>query len=262
MPVDPTESDVAYLRRIGQVIDYAHTELGMKFAVIVCPNTIGNEKASQYTYEQRPYFVCEWKVNPADPEQMKAFLQGRKNQLKYLAKADMFVIIDSDPGGYIGSTNEEFVGLMEKQLAIVRRLNPSIELNYWMLMGWENYNRFWAETSKWKPGDPHPRVDWASEAFVETLGLMKERIPEPWALFAYRPTHGEAIDKHGLRHKCLYYPYGAIEGEPTFPLTNLFVGHLAEIAGNYSHEEYPRGIMGNAQTHCIQLPNILINRNV
>ena len=258
MPVEPTDTDVAYLKKIGDVIDYARTELGMKFAVIVCPNTIGNEKSSRYTYETRPYFVCEWKVNPSDPEQMKTFLRGRDNQLKYLAKADMLVIIDSDPGGYIGSTNEEFVSLMEKQLAIVRRHNSDIELNYWMLMGWENYNRFWAETSKWKPGDPHPAVDWASGAFVETLGLMKERIQEPWALFAYRPVHREAIDKHGLREKCLYYPYGAIEGEPTFPLTNLFVDHLAEVVGNYSREEFPRGIMGNAQTHCVQLPNIYL----
>jgi hypothetical protein len=47
------------------------------------------------------------------------------------------------------------------------------------------------------------------------------------------------------------FSYGAIEGEPSFPITN-FGGDGACKAGG---TKAPRGVMGNAQTHCVQLPN-------
>lgn len=47
------------------------------------------------------------------------------------------------------------------------------------------------------------------------------------------------------------FNYGRIEGEPSFPLTN-FGGDSAREGGSAPG---PRGVMGNAQTHCVQLPN-------
>jgi hypothetical protein len=47
------------------------------------------------------------------------------------------------------------------------------------------------------------------------------------------------------------FPYGVIEHEPSFPLT-IFGGDRAVSGGRTGGK---RGIMGNAQTHCIQLPN-------
>lgn len=45
--------------------------------------------------------------------------------------------------------------------------------------------------------------------------------------------------------------YGRIEGESSFPLTN-FGGDTAYTGGQSATA---RGVMGNAQTHCVQLPN-------
>jgi hypothetical protein len=55
----------------------------------------------------------------------------------------------------------------------------------------------------------------------------------------------------GLESKLMSFNYGAIEGEPSFPLTN-FGGPTAYDSGKTIG---PRGAMGNAQTHCVQLPN-------
>jgi hypothetical protein len=66
--------------------------------------------------------------------------------------------------------------------------------------------------------------------------------------------HVKATDQLGLRHKRMHYPYGVIEGEPTFPLTNYHPRAVSEVISRYSTEVYPRGILANSQTHCLQLP--------
>src|SRR2546423_7220381 len=54
-----------------------------------------------------------------------------------------------------------------------------------------------------------------------------------------------------LPTRVISFNYGRIEGEPTFPMGN-FGGNRAYEGGALPG---PRGVMGNAQTHCIQLPN-------
>ena len=152
MPPQPTASDRAFLARTARVIDMAHREFEMQFLLTVGPNVMGNEKASSYAYEQRPYFICERKINPGDPAAVEAMLDARRWQFEPLAAADGLAIIDSDPGGYIGSTNEEFVEVMGRQLAIFRQYNPKIELRYWVWVGWKNYNRFWAQAQQGRRG--------------------------------------------------------------------------------------------------------------
>lgn len=55
-----------------------------------------------------------------------------------------------------------------------------------------------------------------------------------------------------LESRAVFFNYGASEGEPTLPLTN-FGGDNALRAGRATNA---RGVVGNAQTHCLQLPNI------
>jgi hypothetical protein len=50
------------------------------------------------------------------------------------------------------------------------------------------------------------------------------------------------------------FQYGGIEGEPTFPMTN-FATPAAERTGR---EMCGQGTFGNAQTHCVQLPNTFL----
>lgn len=258
MPPVPTPSDRAFLHTIARAIDLAHDRFGMRVAITVCPNTIGNEAAAAHTYRRRPYFTTERQVNPGDPAAVAAFLEGRRRQLAPLARADALAIIDSDPGGYIGSTNDEFVSLMQGQAEVFRGLHPGGELIYWMFIGWENYNRFWAAAQRWQPGDPAPRIECRSEVFIETLRLIDARVLEPWSLFACLPEHVAAVESLGLGDKAMAFPYGLVEGEPTFPLTELDGARLARGLSSPLARACRRGAMANAQTPCLQLPHIAL----
>lgn len=253
MPSEPTASDRVYLQDMGKMIDMAHAEFGMKVIVVATGNCMGNDEAGEYEFQSRPYFGCEKKVNPSDKAEVAQLLKARRNHLSYLANADAITIIDSDPGGFIDSTNEEFADLCTAQTKVFRELNPKGEFIYWMLMGWENYNRFW----KAQRDDPNATADmWDFRGgfdFKVTLEFMKERIPEPWSVFAWLPEHEKAIEATGLRHKAMYYPYGIIEGEPVFPLT--LCNGVANGVPSPECRPYPLGQMGNAQTHCLQLPH-------
>lgn len=253
MPPEPTASDRAFHATLGRMIDLAHVRYGMKVFITAGPNVIGNEKSAAYSFAERPYFVCEKKVNPKNRQEMKVFLRGRRNQLEPLRNADAFVIIDSDPGGYIGSTNDEFVMLLKGQIEAFRSLNPQAELIYWMWFGWEAYNRWWAEMAK--PAAERQPVEWGG--YSEILTLIREHIAEPWSVFVSNQKHFEVTQTSDLMAKRFFNPYGLIEGEPTFPLTNFSPETIYEGLAAYmaAPQHYPRGIMANAQTHCLQLPH-------
>lgn len=255
MPPTPNESDRAFLAKMGEVIRMAQREYAMKVAVVACPNTIGDEKSAAYSFEGRPYFACERKINPKDKAAVEVFVSGRRRQFPAIAHADALAVIDSDPGGYIGSTNDEFVSLMAEQIGAFREVNPRAELIYWMLFGWEGYNRFWAETERWKPGNPPAQVHVTAQCFRTTLSLMQEQIPEPWSLLSSMPAHLEATEAMGLVPKRCHFPYAVIEGEPTFPMTNCDPKSVADRMKGYSPAQFPRGFMANAQTHALQLPH-------
>ena len=255
MPAEPNPSDVAALRLLHEAIDLCHREFGMTASIVLCPNTIGNEKASSYRFRERPYFICEERINPADPIAVDAFLAGRRTQLSFLANADAIAIIDSDPGGYPGSTNKEFVDLVRGQVEVFREHSPGGEFVYWMLAGWESYCRFWARNEEDGEGQGNMWSDWQGDDFIETLTLMNEVIEPPWSVYGWLDKHTSAIRSIGVPGGAMFYPYGAIEGEPTFPLTNWHPETVAQRVAEWDRDVYAKGIMGNAQTHCVQLPH-------
>jgi hypothetical protein len=239
MPSPPTPSDLASLRKLAGVIDRLHAELGLRVYIALCPN-VGpkSDEARKTTFERRHFFACDMRVNPADPEALGQLLQQRRVLLQHIAAADGVVIIDSDPGGYPGSTNTEFVHLLLEHRKLLDSLRPGIELVYWCHVGWPAYGR-WYQTA---------RFNWGTEAeFLEAMGLLKQADPKPWGL-----ANGlKYAAKIGLADKVVSYNYGRIEGEPSMPMTR-FDWQQAYAAGQ---DPGPRGVMGNAQTHCVQLPN-------
>ncbi len=254
MPAEPTRSDVGYLQTLSKAIDLAHGRHGMKTVLVLAGNCIGNEKAADYDFHSRPYFVCEKKVNPKDSAELKHFMDGRKRQLSFLRNADAVAVIDSDPGGFPGSSNEDFANLCRIQADAFRAVNPGGEFVYWMLLGWEGYCKFWTAQRDNPDAVPNLWEYQGDEDYGITLGLLKQRMPEPWSLMCWLPAHEEAVDTLGLRDKALYFPYGVIEGEPVFPLT-VCNTHIAETVTYEALRSHPLGVMGNAQTHCLQLPN-------
>lgn len=255
MPPQPTASDLAFLKRIAQVIDMAHNQFNMKFWITLGPNVMGNEKAANYHYEERPYFICERKVNPADAKSVAELLEARKWQLEPLQQADGLIIIDGDPGGWIGSTDAEFVEMLKGQIGVFRKVHPGAELVYWIWFGWQNYNRFWAEANQLPAGQADPPLHIELPTFISTLNGIKAQIPEPWSLLGAFPQHLEATAATGVGDRMMHIPYGAVEGEPSFPLTNYTPADLKAALLLHPKSTFPRGVMANAQAHCLQLPH-------
>ncbi|MBN2578634.1 MAG: hypothetical protein JXB10_06545 [Pirellulales bacterium] len=242
MPHPLMPSDQAKLEQHRRVIDMAHREFGMKVWIVLCPNLVANDAYARLTtFEKRSYYGSFINVNPADSQAMDAMMARCESLLKPLAEMDGVVIIDSDPGGYPNSTNQEFVDLLIRHRRLLDRLRPgAIELIYWSWVGWQAYGRYHATGE----------FAWGTEPeFLETLGLLKEKNLEPWGL-----ARGlEYAQKLGLESKVIHFHYGAIEGEPNFPMTNF--GPRAGVDPYQAGRTLaPRGAQANAQTHCIQLP--------
>ncbi len=240
IPEPMTPSDRAYLTKLGKVIDMLHEDFHMRAYLVLCPNIRSNNgKDSRALFEKRHYYYCDELVNPGNPVALSSLIRWRETLLKPLQKADGIAIIDSDPGCYPGSTNAEFVHLLAEHRKMFDRLRPGIELIYWMHAGWRGWSRFY-ETGKLLLGTPEEQQD--------TLTQLKAINPEPWGL-----ANGLAYaEKLGISEKVISFNYGRIEAEPSFPMTN-FGGQSAYEGGN---APTARGVMGNAQTCCVQLPNI------
>lgn len=244
MPDPLTPSDEENLEKIAKVIELAHNELDMRVLVVVCPNVIAkNEEARKYTFVERPFFYTDQRVNPADAVAMGKMIEFRKKLFTPLKDADGVLIIDSDPGGYPGSNNVEFVSLLNSHRTMLSELNPEIELYYWIHAGWEAYCNFYA-TAEFKMGEL-PEIH-------EAIRLLAKVNPEPWGLASGRGPH--VADELGMPDRVLSYQYGAIEGEPSFPMTN-FMTERAYLVGK---DMGVRGTLGNSQTHCIQIPNAFL----
>jgi hypothetical protein len=248
MPDPLTPSDQASLAKIGRVIDVLH-ELDMRVLITFSANIIADNHAAEAApFEKRHYFYCNKFVNPGDPVAIQKMVDWRAKLMRPLAKIDGIVIIDSDPGGYPGSTNSEFVNILELHRRAHDQLRPGIELYYWMHVGWEAYCRYY-QTGNFSWGTPAEAVD--------ILTKLKKVNPHPWGITIHTmdpPPNGTDLklaERFGVASTSLAFNYGAIEGEPTFPMTN-FGGNAAYQAGRASA---PGGVVGNAQTHCVQLPN-------
>ncbi len=241
MPRHLTPSDEAHLQKISQVIDFARNELNLRFYLVLCPNLVADDAvAGQAEFEHRHFFHSDLRIDPRNKAAVDEMLARRAEALRPLAKADGVVIIDSDPGGYPGSTNREFVDLLVAHRQMLDTLRPGIELVYWMHAGWPAYSRFYA-TANFKRG--------TESEFREVLGLLKEKNPEPWSLANNLP----AATSLGLQERVVNFRYGQIEQEPQFPFTNFW----EEKAFKGGADRAPRGIVGNAQSHILQLPNTL-----
>ncbi len=240
IPEPMTPSDRAYLTKLGKVIEMLHRDFGMRAYIVICPNIrANNAEAAKATFEKRHYYYSDTHINPGDPAALDSLVKWREQMLQYVKEVDGIAIIDSDPGHYPGSTNAEFVNLLAEHRTMLNRVRPNIELVYWMHAGWRGWSRFY-ETGKLKLGTP--------EELLDTLTQLKAVNPEPWGV-----ANGlQYAEKLGIADKVISFNYGYIEAEPSFPMTNfgsptVYEGGKAPTA---------RGVMGNAQTHCVQLPNI------
>lgn len=252
MPDPLTASDRAHLAKIGRIIDMLHDEFGMAAMITFGPNCRGNDVAAQYAFEDRPFFKTELRTNPGDPAELAALIDFRKRIIaEYLSKADGFVTIDSDPGGYIGSTNAEFVNLLWAHLDMLDEIAPQATLYYWMWMGWERYNHYWA----WVHDLPMPEERSIESNFTEVIDGLLQHPERRWGLLSCNENHHPLIARYNVGNRTIYNPYGEVEYEPTIPLTNYTPERLAQFVQAPERAIMTRGTVANCQTHVAQLPH-------
>lgn len=252
MPDPLAPSDRAFLARIQRVIEMLHEEVGFDVWICFGPNAVGNEKASRYTFEDRPYFETDLRLNPGDPEQVEELFRRRRAVFEYIREADAITVIDSDPGGYIGSTNAEFADLLRNYLDLFMEYNPNAVLFYWMWVGWESYNAFWQHVAE---TGGMPEFNWDKRNWREVVSRMKTFTRQNWGVFASNDLHFDVVEELGVGDRTVFNPYGIIEREPTFPATNYDPHRLAECIGMYFRRPAGLGAMGNSQSHVVQLPH-------
>lgn len=243
VPQPLTESDAANLQKIAKVIEHAQERLRMKVYIVLCPNVSAKDHiARQYTFEKRPFFRTDDRVDPGDPVAFGKLMAWRERLMRPLAHANGIFVIDSDPGGYPGSTLLEFVYILGAHRRMLDRLRPGMELVYWAAHGWESYGKFYS-TAETKYLGKNPDEN------RETIKLIARQPLEPWLVASARGP--DLADSIGFGSKVVAFNYGAIEYEPAFPFT-VFGQERTRKGGA---DRGPRGVIGNSQTHCVQLPN-------
>ena len=173
-----------------------------------------------------------------------------------LAQMDGLLIADSDPGGYPGSSNAEFVNLIAEHRKMLNRLRPGIDLLYFMHVGWDAYCRLYQSGDAGDHG-------WGTPAEAEdVLDRLKKLDLGPWRITTH--TVGEApngttlkmAEKFGMAATAVSFNYGAIEFEPSFPMTN-FGGDMAFRAGKSGA---PGGTIANGQNSLCATPEYICIR--
>lgn len=242
LPNPLSQADRAYLENYHRVIDYAKNRRGMEVFIGECANNVA-ETDGGVPVQQRHYFDVEVLKDPSDAAQLQDIMDNRRNLYEVASNADGYWIIDSDPGGFEGSPESEFVDIMVGNRELIDRHTDkgrNARLAYWMWMGW----------GMGRPMDERQRI------VARTTELMRDRLREPWVLFACWPTHLDAACDLGYIDKSIFFPYSIIEDEPSPPTTRLRFDEMYRQLSDAISTWGIRGAMGNAQTPLVQLPNI------
>src|SRR5579872_3211298 len=178
MPDPLTPTDVAAIRKTAKVIEMLHKEFGMRVYLVLGANIIAKDAiAREATFEKRHFYYTERFLDPKDKAAVADLMNRREKELRSLAATDGFAIIDSDPGAYPNSTNEEFIGLLKQYRALFNKLRSGIELIYWVHVGWPAYSR-WYATGKFGWSTP--------EEYEQAVTLASTGGLEPWGLAGRR----------------------------------------------------------------------------
>ena len=185
-------------------------------------------------------------MNPGNPKHFKAIMASREAMYRIINNADGVCNIDSDPGFCPGSPVSDYVKVLQGCRALLDRYNihgKDTKLIHWMLWGW---------------GRKSIQVEGLADHQRATVPAVKQGLPEPlWLISGQFPEFLPICRDNGLIAKTLYMPYGAIEGEPAYPGTNV---QIDMIRGTFQGPDarFPglAGVMGNIQTPLLQFPNV------
>lgn len=235
-PLSP--GDEAYLNKYHEVVKYAREMRGMEVWPGECANNVA-ESDFGAPIECREYFQVEVLKNPADPGQFQDIMDNRANMYRLVNNGDGYWIIDSDPGKWKGSPAGELADIFAGNRRLIDEhadKGRSAKLIYWIHQGW---------------GTGSPEENWRG-----TIEGIREKVHEPWWLTPCNENHLRLVSEMGYLGKSVFFPYGAIEPEPSNPFTHVKFDLLSNMINLALKHAGLVGIMGNAQTPFAQLPNI------
>lgn len=190
------------------------------------------------------------RVNDAGDARAKDYLQHRQAVLRLLDNADAFVVVDGDPGGYVGAPVEEYLRVLKNDQQAV----PGQRVIPWLWNGWgrDTTDGYWRTP-----------VALTVRASLEAL---KQQMTGDWELLPGR-SHREGwangrvpvaeTERAGLLPRSTILCYEAIEFEPTPPAAGLQFDLIRQVLKQESQlSAAARGVFGNAQTPVLVLPNL------
>lgn len=250
LPMPLSRQDRSYLEGYGRIVDYAKKYCGMDVLLVETPNSIARRgKGKIPPVAKRKYFDHSVLVDPKSKEFDRDVIENRRIMYRVTGRADGYTIIDSDDGGYPGSPASDFVDIFVRNRRVIDESladGKNKWLYYWMWLGWGELQN-----------DPDNIPLDREKIWQETIKGLKGKLNEPWGLFACWEKHLALVKKEGLLSKTFYFPYGAVEGEPNGPYTEMRCADIDTAVNMVKpYASQLRGILCNVQTPFVQLPNI------
>jgi hypothetical protein len=245
MPVPLSKEDRAYLEECRRVVDYAQKKHGMEVWVMQCTNRVAKDRCGVADPRLRPYWrPSQEDLNPGDPQAYRAIMESREAMYRILDNADGVCNIDSDPGAYDGSPLSDYLKVLKGCRELLDQHNihgKETKLINWMWTGW---------------GLPAGRFFDRKHQLLAIRGL-RETLPEPWGLVSGQFQFLPICREEKVLAKTVMLPYGVIEGEPSYPATNVAIEGIRR-AFDGEIIKYPElaGVMGNVQTPLLQFPHV------
>jgi len=245
IPVPLSQEDREYLEECRRVVDYAQTRHGMEVWIMQCTNRVARDRCGVADPRRRPYWrPSQEDLNPGNPQHFQSIMASREALYRALDNVDGVCNIDSDPGYYAGSPLEDYVKVLRGCRDLLDRHNrhgKQAKLVNWMWCGW---------------GLPPPKFFEPGHQAL-TIQALRKDLAEPWWLVSGRFEFLPLCLEQRVLEKTVLLPYGVIEGEPSYPATNVGIDAIRTVFDKHV-AKYPglRGVMGNVQTPLLQLPHV------
>jgi hypothetical protein len=237
-PVPLSDEDRRYLAMFDQVTRYAKEERG--FREVWLGDAANNVAlATKKAVADREYYVVHSLRNPGNPKEFKDIVASRTALYRTDPHADGYWVIDSDPGNWPGSPSHEFAEILAMNRGLINEFTShgaDAKLIYWIWQGWGTGSK--------------------AQNVEDVLKEIEPRIKGRTEFLICFPNDLPIVHKFGLLEESVWFPYGAVEGEPSSPYTALRFKQIE--ASLEAIKSYPalRGVMANAQTPLVQIPNL------
>lgn len=182
LPPPINAEEMAYLDDFAGIIDDAK-EAGLTCWLVTSANLTSDPAIRAMPVTQRHFYPYAHTYRVDDPQSWPSFVEHQRTMLARLNRADGYVVIDGDPGGYEGARPQDFLKIFEDlrgTLDAVGHDPQHQEVVPWLWCGWGRRQGDVTDAGAfWKhPVEPHTR---------DVLALFRQSPPPgPWTILPGR----------------------------------------------------------------------------